>query len=90
MVIVAGHLVVDPSDRDAYLEGCAQVVAAARAAPGCLDYALSADLVDPSRVNVFERWETPDALRDFRGSGPASEQMAVLQEIRVGEYVVPG
>ncbi|HST42254.1 MAG TPA: antibiotic biosynthesis monooxygenase family protein [Conexibacter sp.] len=56
MLIIAGHLTVDPADRDTYVADCATAVALARRAPGCLDYALTADTLDPSRVNVYERW----------------------------------
>ena len=49
MVIVAGHLIVDPDERDAYLNGCREVVELARWIDGCLDFAINADLVDPSR-----------------------------------------
>lgn len=89
MIIVAGALVVDAGARAAYLEGCVEVVAAARRADGCLDFALSADIVDPERVNVFERWSSADALHRFRGSGPDDDRFAALREIRVAEYVVP-
>ena len=41
MVIVAGHLVVDPEERDDYLSGCVEVVRQARRTPGCLDFSLS-------------------------------------------------
>lgn len=58
MVIVAGHLVLDPRQRETYLEGCRDVVDQARRAPGCLDFAVTADLLDPSRVDIFERWES--------------------------------
>jgi quinol monooxygenase YgiN len=88
VIIVAGALFVEPEGRDAYLEGCVGVVAAARQAPGCLDFALSADLVEPGRVNVFERWETEEDLHRFRGSGPDAGQMAALLDVRVGEYEV--
>ena len=88
MIIVAGSLLVDAAERDAYLEGCHEVVAAARETPGCLDFALSADLVEPGRINVFERWESTEALERFRGDGPPSEQLAELREIRVREYEV--
>jgi quinol monooxygenase YgiN len=88
MIIVAGALIVDPHERSAYLRGCAAVVEAARRAPGCLDFALSADLVDAGRVNVFERWESDEDLARFRGSGPDDGQRASLLEIRVAEYAV--
>jgi quinol monooxygenase YgiN len=88
VIIVAGSLRVDPGARDGYLDGCREVVAAARAAQGCLDYALSPDLLEAGRINVFERWESPEALERFRGAGPPSEQLAELREIHVGEYEV--
>jgi quinol monooxygenase YgiN len=30
------------------------------------DVAIRADLVDPGRVNIFERWESQAALETFR------------------------
>ena len=88
MIIVAGALVVDPQERDAYLETCIPVMAAARQAPGCLDFALSPDLLEPGRINVFERWAGDEDLQRFRGSGPESAQLAALLEVRVDEFTV--
>ena len=90
MVIVAGHIVVDPQERDEYLSGCVEVVRQARRAPGCLDFALSADLVDPGRVNIFERWESQAAVEAFRGDGPSDEQGAAIRAASVTEYDVEG
>jgi quinol monooxygenase YgiN len=90
MVIVAGHIVVDPQGRDDYLSGCLDVVRQARRAAGCLDYALSADLVDPGRVNIFERWESQAAVEAFRGSGPSDEQGVAIRAASVAEYDVDG
>jgi quinol monooxygenase YgiN len=59
MVIVAGHVAVDPEQREAYLAGSMSVVEKARQAESCLDFAITADLLDPRRVNLFERWESP-------------------------------
>jgi quinol monooxygenase YgiN len=39
MVIVAGHVTVEPRQREAYLAGCVSVVERARGAAGCLDCA---------------------------------------------------
>jgi quinol monooxygenase YgiN len=86
MVIVAGHLLVDPASRDAYLDTCRPVVEAARAAPGCLDFALSADLVDPARINVFERWDSQEAVEAFRGAGVSDEQGTMIRSASVAEY----
>ena len=89
-VVVAGHLVVAPELRAEYLSGCIEVVRLARAAPGCLDFAISGDLLDESRINVFEQWESQDAVDAFRGSGPTEEQGAALSSASVVEYDVSG
>lgn len=88
MVIVAGHLMVDPEQRAAYLAGCVSVVEQARRAPGCLDFAITADLVDPGRIGVFERWESQADVEAFRGSGPSDDQGAAMRSASVAEYDV--
>jgi quinol monooxygenase YgiN len=90
MVIVAGYLVVEPRQRDGYLVGCKGVVQQARRTPGCLDFAISADLLDPSRVDIFERWESRAAVDAFRGSGPSDEQQGAIVSASVSEYDVGG
>jgi quinol monooxygenase YgiN len=86
MVIVAGHLLVDPEGREGYLEGCREVVEQARRADGCLDYALSADVLDPGRINVFERWESLEAVEAFRGDGVQEEQGSAIIAASIAEY----
>jgi len=88
MVIVAGHLVVGPEQRDSYLAGCVSVVEQARAAAGCLDFAITADLVDPGRVDIFERWESQEDVEAFRGSGSTAEQSSAMLSASVAEYAV--
>jgi quinol monooxygenase YgiN len=90
MVIVAGHIVVDPQQRDDYLSGCVEVVRQARHAAGCLDFSISADLLDPGRINIFERWESRAAVDAFRGSGPSDEQGAAILAASVSEYDAAG
>ena len=86
MVVVAGHLVVEPDQREAYLAGCRTVVEQARRAPGCLDFSIGADLLDPSRINIFERWDSQAAVEAFRGSGTDDEQGAQIRSASVAEY----
>jgi quinol monooxygenase YgiN len=88
MVIVAGHLIVAVEQRAAYLADARPVVEAARAADGCLDFSLSADLVDPARILVFERWESPQAVEAFRGGGPSGDQAAAILGGSVTQYEV--
>jgi quinol monooxygenase YgiN len=85
-VVVAGHLIVDPDGRADYLRGCVDVVRLARTATGCLDFAISADLLDPGRINVYERWESQSAVEAFRGGGLSDEQGAAILSASVSEF----
>jgi quinol monooxygenase YgiN len=86
MVIVAGHVTVDREQRESYLAGCMRVVEKARQADGCLDFAITADLLDPGRVNLFERWESQAAVTTFRRTGPRNKQRAAMLSVSVAEY----
>jgi quinol monooxygenase YgiN len=81
MVSVAGHITVGPHQRESYLAGCVSVVEQARPAAGCLDVAIAADLIDPGRVNLFERCESQAAVEAFRSSGPGNEQLPAMLSV---------
>jgi quinol monooxygenase YgiN len=85
---VAGSITVEPQQREADLAGCVSVVEQARGAAGCLDFAITADLIDAGRVNIFERWASQAAVEAFRGSGPSDEQGAAMRSASVAEYDV--
>jgi quinol monooxygenase YgiN len=70
MVIVAGHITVDPERRESY----------------CLDFAITADLIDPGRVNLLERWESQAAVKAFRRSAPRTKQGSAMLSASVAEY----
>ncbi|MEV6431754.1 antibiotic biosynthesis monooxygenase family protein [Nocardia sp. NPDC051463] len=84
MIIVAGYLRV--TDREKYLDSCREVVELARATEGCLDFSLGADLVEPDRVNVYERWSTRSALDRFRGAGTEGDLGAQILGAEVSEF----
>ncbi len=86
MVIVAGHLMVEPDNRERYLASCVSVVELARGTQGCRDFALSADIIDPARINIFERWDSRSAVEAFRGGGPSDEQAGAILSAFVAEY----
>jgi quinol monooxygenase YgiN len=90
MVIVAGFLVVKPTQRENYLTECRDVVRLARRTAGCLEYVISADLLDPDHIDIFERRESQAAVEAFRGSGPSDGQQAVIVSASVSEYHVGG
>ena len=78
MYIVSGYLTIASDRRDEYLSRCTDIVIAARSAPGCVDFALSADLLEPDRVNVFECWQDVESLDRFRESGPDDELIELI------------
>ncbi|WP_420453643.1 putative quinol monooxygenase [Ilumatobacter sp.] len=88
MIIVSGFLKVDPDERASYLEGCRQVVQAARASDGCIDFHLSADPLEADRINIFEQWESTEAVEAFRGSGPSDDQQAAILDAKVSQHEV--
>ena len=86
MIIVAGWLRVVPENRARYLETCREVIAAARSADGCIDFHLSADALDSGRINIFEQWESVDAVESFRGSGPSDDQQVMILDAHVEQH----
>ncbi|MEU4527794.1 antibiotic biosynthesis monooxygenase [Micromonospora ureilytica] len=90
MLIIAGSLRVEPGTRDAYLSGCGPVIAQARATAGCLDFLLAADPLEPDRIHVYERWESPEQLAAFRGSGLDDAQEAAILGADVQRYLISG
>lgn len=71
MLIVAGHFVVAEDDQAAFVAGRVESMKATRAEAGCLEYVLSADPVDATRVVLLERW-ADQASFDAHVAGLAS------------------
>ncbi|MEV4423266.1 antibiotic biosynthesis monooxygenase family protein [Patulibacter sp. NPDC049589] len=88
MLIVSGHLRIAPGRRDAFAAASLEAVVLAREAPGCLDFVVSADPLDPDRINVFERWSSTDELLAFRGDGPDDGMWADIVGADVHRYEI--
>lgn len=77
MIVVAGHVELDPVRRDEALRAARELFAATRAQPGCLDYVWCADPSSESRVYVYERWsDTPSFAAHL--AGPCYRDMLAL------------
>lgn len=87
-IIIAGHVAVAADKRDTYVAAHADLVRRAREAPGCLDFAISADPLDPGRVNTFERWESREHLGAWRRVARARRTGIRIRGGRVAEYPV--
>jgi quinol monooxygenase YgiN len=88
MWIIAGYITVDEDVRDGYVEAHRDLVARARTAPGCLDVAITADPVDPRRVNNFELWDSWDAVEAWRLQAHAPETGITVHDVDVTAYEV--
>lgn len=62
MIIVAGYIEIEPEGRETFLLSRQDNIARSRLEDGCIDYTFSADSSDPSRVRVFEVWESAQKL----------------------------
>lgn len=81
MLIIAGHLTVDPDRRDEYVGLHHDMVRRARATSGCLDCIVAADPVDAARVNLFERWDSGESLEHWRAvADPPATDIEVQSE----------
>ena len=66
MIIIAGHELVDAARRDTFVAAFRDLVTRARDFDGCIHVAITADSVDPERVNVIEVWRDDEALKKWR------------------------
>lgn len=76
-MIVQGVFVVEPGDRDRFIEASLEGMRASREEAGCLEYVFAADPLDPGRVVLSERWESMALLQqhlDGQASRPAGNR----------------
>ena len=88
MLIVSGRIYVRPGARDEFVASSAEAVVQARAFRGCRDFVVAADPIEPNRVNVYEEWESEEALLAFRGAGPDSGLTSSILRAEVARHVV--
>jgi quinol monooxygenase YgiN len=62
MLVIAGHIRIDPAKRDVAIAAARALMGATRSEAGCVVYKFSADLADPGLFHIFEQWESPAAL----------------------------
>jgi quinol monooxygenase YgiN len=95
VIIVAGHFIVDPDQREQFLYSRADMMRTSRSEAGCITYAFSPDPLDPGRVLLFERWETKAALADHlaalrRGTRPPDGVEVQASEVQQYEISAVG
>lgn len=88
MIIVSGRIYVRPEGRQAFVTASAEAVALARQTPGCRDFVVAADPLEPDRVNVYEEWESEQALLAFRSAGPDDAMSASILRAEVARHII--
>lgn len=88
MIIVSGRIHTKPARRDEFVASSREAVAAARQAPGCIDFVVAADPLEADRVNVYEQWESEEQLEAFRGEGPGDDLSADIVSAHVARHHV--
>jgi quinol monooxygenase YgiN len=88
MIIVSGRIFVPPGRREAFLAASGEAMVQARRAPGCRDFVVAADPIEPGRINVHEEWDSEAALDAFRGDGPGSDLTADIVHADVARHHV--
>ena len=88
MFIVSGKIYVRPDTREEFLALSREAIVHARRSSGCRDFVVAADPIEPDRVNVYEEWESEEALMAFRGTGPDQDLSSKIVRALVARHLV--
>lgn len=88
MIIVAGYIDVAPGARDEFISASRAAVIAAGTAPGCEDFAVTSDILEPDRVRIFERWHDEKSLEAFKDGGPGDNLNRLIVRAAVRTFKV--
>ena len=83
LLVVAGDVEIDPANRDAATLAARKVMAATREEPGCLEYTIAADVDDPARFVIVEKWASADALESHFETPHMAEFQAAMAGLGV-------
>ena len=89
MIIIAGYTLTDAGGRDAAVRSFGAMLERARKQDGCLDFSISADVLNPERTNLFELWRDQESLNAWRkvAKGPRGNK---IKEAHVKLYRTDG
>lgn len=87
-IMVAGWSTVDRKRRDAVVKDFKDLVLRARSAPGCLDFAITADPVDSNRINIFEFWQSEKDLNSWRADSNPPKEIIPMLRMEVQKHVI--
>jgi quinol monooxygenase YgiN len=83
MIIVSGAIVIDPANTERATELTSALMAATRAEPGNLTYGFYADIEQPGRYQLYEEWETQEAIDAHNASDHFAAFMVASAELGI-------
>lgn len=87
-VTIAGHIDFDPAACPAVLIDAHPFIEAARAQIGCVAYSWAFDPFVSGRVQVFEEWQSEQALHDHFAGPHYQEMSAYLVGIGIQGFAI--
>jgi quinol monooxygenase YgiN len=88
MIIVSGTIKLQPGRRDQFLQLSMEAMKAARSAPGCSAFLVSADPIEADVAVVYEEWDSEEFLLRFRGEGPSADLRGLIESANVRRHEV--
>jgi len=88
MLVIAGHVKIDPAARDAGVAASVEMMRDTRAESGCISYTFSEDLEEPGTFRIFEEWESQEALDAHFASPHMAKFQGVVGSLGVREMKV--
>lgn len=78
MIVVVGYLTINPDKRAEVEAAIATLVPLTVAEEGCVEYRYANDVLEPNRINIWEQWESEDAMNLHMGTAHLAEFMGVM------------
>lgn len=88
MIIISGTITLHSGRRDAFLAASRAAIEAARQAPGCHWFVVSADPLEPDLANVYEAWASEAELHAFRNDGPSADIRDMIAKADIQRHLV--
>lgn len=83
MIVVSGLIELASESLDNALDAARSMAAATREEAGCISYAFYTDIENPTRVRIFEEWESDEALAAHFRSPHMAVFRAALADVGV-------
>ena len=82
MLIVAGEVIVEEGATDSVRDALRTMETETRKESGCLKYAFSLDISEPTTMRIFEQWESEEALSAHMKTPHMAEFGAAVGKIK--------